>query len=152
MVSSRPRVLPLAAAIPALALALSAQVASPHDLHHSVEQSDAAIVTLYYGDGSAYAFESYEIYRAGEEIPYQVGRTDGAGRISFLPDLPGSWTIKAFSEDGHGGNFVIETAALGLERRAQRSPIDRWIRIGAGLAALAGIFAVLGSVLKRRRR
>lgn len=74
-----------------------------HSLTTAVEYSEAVVVKINYSDGTPFSYEKYEIYSPEDEvIPYQVGRTDREGRIIFIPDTPGKWKIKAFSEDGHG--------------------------------------------------
>jgi hypothetical protein len=72
------------------ALALCAWLpgqALAHDLQHEIGEGEAVSVRLFYADGSDFAFESYEVYRAGEEVPFQVGRTDLLGRVVFLPTV-----------------------------------------------------------------
>ena len=92
---------------------MAAGRAVAHDLQYSIDEGAAVYVKLFFGDGNEFSFESYEIYRAGEEIPFQVGRTDAHGRLVFLPDRAGTWRIKAFSEDGHGVDFSLTTGAQG---------------------------------------
>jgi nickel transport protein len=120
-----------------------------HDLQHRIDESAAVSVELFFADGSAFDFESYEVYRAGDEIPFQVGRTDARGRIVFLPDRPGTWRIKAFSEDGHGADFSFSTGAKGDVTGGSGSLLDRHLRIIAGVSVIFGVF---GSINLLRRR
>ena len=68
-------VLALCAWLPGRALA--------HDLQRQIDEGAAVVVRLFFADGSDFSFESYEVYRADDEIPFQVGRTDLRGRSSI---------------------------------------------------------------------
>ena len=132
----------IAAAGPGQALA--------HDLQHRIDEAAAVSVELLFADGSAFALESYEVYRAGDEIPFQVGRTDARGRVVFLPDRAGTWRIKAFSEDGHGADFSFSTGAKGDVKVGSESFLDRHLRIIAGISVIFGVFGLIGLLSRRR--
>jgi len=123
-----------------------------HDLHYSVEQGPAVCVKLHFGGGEEFSFETYEIYRSGEEIPFQVGRTDVKGRLVFLPDRPGTWRVKAFSEDGHGVDISVTTDAKGGVEGATEPRFDRHARIIMGVALIFGIFGLINLFVRRRSR
>jgi nickel transport protein len=122
-----------------------------HDLQYSVGDGQAVVVRLHYIDDKPFTFESYEVYRAGDKLPYQVGRTDSQGRIVFLPDNPGDWRVKAISEDGHGLDFTLTTeAGAHVDRHAQ--PVyERYGRIVVGVAVILGLFGLVSLYLKRRK-
>jgi nickel transport protein len=121
-----------------------------HDLRHSIEEGAAVTVKLFSADGNEFSFESYEVYYAREEIPFQVGRTDARGRLVFLPDRAGTWRIKAFSEDGHGADLSITTGAQGAVESADPSLFERHSRLVVGVSIIFGLFGV-ASLLARRR-
>lgn len=121
-----------------------------HDLQHRTGEAAAVCVELFFADGNEFDFESYEIYRGGEEVPFQVGRTDALGRLVFLPDRAGVWRIKAFSEDGHGADFSLTADASGAVERAGESPIGRYQRIVVGVSVIFGIFGVVALLARRR--
>jgi nickel transport protein len=123
-----------------------------HDLHYSVEQGPAVYVRLYFGGGEEFSFEKYEIYRNGEEIPFQVGRTDVKGRLVFLPDRPGTWRVKAFSEDGHGVDISVTTDAKGGVEGSTEPRFDRHARIIMGVSLIFGIFGLINLFVRRRSR
>ena len=124
--------------------------AAGHDLQHSIEEGVAVTVKLFYADGNEFSFESYEVYRAGEEIPFQVGRTDALGRIVFLPDRAGTWRVKAFSEDGHGADLSLTTGAQGAIESADRPLFERHARLVVGVSIIFGIFGLLSLFARRR--
>lgn len=122
-----------------------------HDVHYSVEQGNAYIIDIYYADGTKFAYESYEIYGPGnDKAAYQVGRTNESGRIAFVPDKPGKWQIKAFSDDGHGTSFEIDVKE-GLALKEKRVDFfERFAKpvFGAGLILI--IFSVLNIFIRRK--
>jgi nickel transport protein len=114
-----------------------------HDLQHSIDEAAAVYVRFFFSDGNEFDFESYEVYRGGEEVPFQVGRTDARGRLVFLPDRAGAWRIVVFSEDGHGADLSLTTGARGGVEKADESLLERYPRIVVGVSIIFGIFGVI---------
>jgi len=137
-------VLVLCAWLPGQALA--------HDLQHQIDEGAAVSVRLFFADGRDFSFESYEIYRAGDEVPFQVGRTDLQGRVVFLPDRAGTWRIKAFSEDGHGADFSFSTDLKGGAQDANRSFLERHLRIVVGVSVIFGVFGLVNLLMRKGER
>jgi len=137
-------------AIAATLLSL-AQPAAAHDLQYSVSSANAVVVKLFYVDNTAFTFEGYEIFHAGEKLPYQVGRTDSQGRIAFLPDRAGTWRIKAISEDGHGLDFTLKTDAAAKIEASDKPAYERYGRIVVGIAVILGLFGFLALYVKRNK-
>jgi len=131
-------------------LALLPFPAAAHDLQHTAVPAQALVIQMHYADGSPFAFESFEVYRDGEKVPQQVGRTDKAGRIAFLPDEPATWRVKAFSEDGHGLDIQVEGGAYGTVEAADRPVFDRFTRIVVGVAVILGLFGILALFYRGR--
>jgi nickel transport protein len=135
-----------------LCLGLPGRVAA-HDLQHRIQEGAAVTVELFFADlaeDNAFSFESYEVYRAGEEVPFQVGRTDALGRLAFLPDTAGTWRVKIFSEDGHGADISLTTGAQGGIEGADRPLFERHSRLVVGVSILFGIFGLLNLFARRR--
>lgn len=122
-----------------------------HEVLHSITKGSAVIVRLTYVDSAPFAFESYELFRPGESVPVQVGRTDHLGRISFIPDRSGAWRIRAFSEDGHGAEFSVDTDAESLEVLAQSRSLGQHEKILIGVGCILGIFGIVSLSCRRRR-
>jgi len=138
-----------------LALVLCAWLpgqALAHDLQHQIDEGAAVSVRLFFADGRDFSFESYEIYRAGDEVPFQVGRTDLQGRVVFLPDRAGTWRIKAFSEDGHGADFSFSTDLKGGAQDANRSFLERHLRIVVGVSVIFGVFGLVNLLMRKGER
>ncbi len=141
--------IPIPAAGVLAILALLSYPAAAHDLQHTAVPAQALLIQLHYADGSPFAFESYEVYRDGDKVPQQVGRTDKAGRIAFLPDGPATWRVKAFSEDGHGLDMRVESGAGGTVEAADRPLFERFTRIVVGVAVILGLFGILALFYRR---
>ena len=135
-----------------LLCALNCDAALAHDLEYVVGEGSAVFVKLSLSGEKEFSFESYEIYRDGENVPFQVGRTDQQGRLVFLPDRPGQWRIKVFSQDGHGRDFSITTDARGGIERAERPVVSRNLRILIGAALVFGLFGLIDLFARRRGR
>lgn len=136
----------------ALSAALLTLPAHAHDLQYTVSNGQAAVVVkMFYVDNSPFTFEGYEIYRVGEKLPYQVGRTDSHGRIAFLPDGAANWHIKAMSEDGHGLDFKISTDAAAVLSGSEKPFYERYGRIAIGVAVILGLFGFLNLYVNRKK-
>lgn len=122
-----------------------------HDLQYQTESSQAVVVKLFYTDNKSFSFESYEIFHEGEKLPYQVGRTDSLGRVAFLPDQAGKWRIKAFSDDGHGVDFTLETDATARIENSEKPVYERYGRIVVGVAIILGLFGFLSLFARKKK-
>lgn len=125
--------------------------AGAHDLRHTVEKNSAVTVRLFFPDDSPFPFTDYEIYRAGEETPRQVGKTDREGRIIFVPDSAGEWRIKAFSGDGHGLDIIVSTDEIGDVTKSDRPLIERYGRVITGIGFILGLFGVISLFYRKKR-
>jgi len=129
-----------------------AGTASAHDLHSSVGTGEAVVVKLYFIDDTPFSFEAYEIFREGESVPYQVGRSDALGRVVFLPDRAGEWRVKAISEDGHGVDVILYTDEQARVELRDTSVFERYGSILAGVALILGIFGFLNLYLRKKKK
>lgn len=127
-----------------------------HEIVQSVSRDDAVVITLSEPDGSPFSYENYEVYREGDEVPYQTGRTDALGRIVFLPDRQGTWRVRAFSEDGHGIDTRIQAGPADSPDGASKNPeqrgADRYGKLTLGIFVILVAFAVALAILRRRGR
>jgi nickel transport protein len=138
-----------------VALALCAWLpgeAPAHDLQHNIEEGEAVSIKLFFADGNEFSFESYEVYRAGDEIPFQVGRTDIQGRVVFIPDRAETWRLKVFSEDGHGADFSFTTGGEGGVEGANEPFLERHLRIIVGVSVIFGVFGLVNLFTRRGRQ
>lgn len=114
-----------------------------HNLQHTVSYEEAVVVSFSFASEGDFSYQSYEVYAPGEEIPFQVGRTDSLARVVFLPESKGKWKIKAFSEDGHGKIIEIEVQKSGMGEKKVLKSGSMVGRALLGLLLLLGIFAFI---------
>jgi len=81
-----------------------------------------------------------------------VGRTDGQGRIAFLPDRAGTWRIKAISEDGHGLDFTLATNAAARIESSDKPVYERYGRVVVGVALILGLFGFMSLYTRRKAK
>jgi nickel transport protein len=134
-----------------LLLVLLASNAGAHAVDFQVDHAQATVVQLTYRDGTPFAFESYEISTPGDWKSFQIGHTDLEGRLSFIPDRPGDWSIKVHSADGHGIQTTIhvDDNLVPEVTRTDRT-ISRLTRILGGLFLIALVTLTL--MINKRRK
>jgi len=123
-----------------------------HDLQHKIEEGAAVSIKLFFADGNEFSFETYEVYRAGDEAPFQVGRPDIQGRVVFIPDRAGTWRLKAFSEDGHGADLSFTTGGEGGVEGANEPFLERHLRVIVGVSVIFGVFGLVNLFSRGGRR
>ncbi len=123
-----------------------------HEVRYSIDFSNAYIINVYYANGTKFSFESYEIYKPGnDKIPYQVGRTNEIGRISFVPDAPGKWQVKVFSDDGHGANFEIDVKGGKFKGERKLDFFEKYSKTIFGLGIILTFFSIINIFLRRKK-
>ena len=122
-----------------------------HELLHTVVQDDSVVVDLTYPGGEAFSYETYEILGPGDSAPFQTGRTDGNGRIVFVPDRAGRWRVRAFAADGHGAEFTVEMVIASSHEPAEPAPMKSAGRIAIGVAVILAVFGVLSLFLRKKK-
>ena len=129
-----------------LALGLMPASGAAHALLHEVVDGDALVLKLSYPGGDAPLFESYEILAPGDGTPFQAGRVNAIGEVSFRPDRPGEWQVKVFTSDGHGTVVRVAVDATGgaiTVPAAQEAHSHGYApRVLAGLGYLLGLFGL----------
>lgn len=127
---------------------LSATV-SAHEVQVAVGSAVATVLQINYADGQPFAFEAYELYPQGGEVPAQVGRTDARGRVSFVAGQGETYRLKAWSADGHGvEQLVVSVGGDGVVNVAPSS--NRTPLLLAGAGGIFGLFGLWQLFLRRR--
>lgn len=133
-----------------LLFVLLATSASAHAIDHRVDTMSATVLTINYVDGSPVAFESYEIRSPGNDKPFQVGRTDRLGRVALLPDSPGEWSVKVFTDDGHGLTTTMNITE-GLSAAVENgNGFNRLTGLLGGLLLIAVLYMTLQTINRRK--
>ena len=125
---------------------------SAHDLQYQIEPGPPMVIYLFFSDNSKFSYEHFEIFAPGERTVFQKGFTDKLGRVALLPDRPGTWRIRTFSEDGHGANVKVEVGPNQILKNYSRSPFDRYSRVFTGAGLIFGIFGFIIVIQQLKRK
>jgi nickel transport protein len=130
---------------------LAASPASAHEMRFQVTEGEALTVRFNFPDDDRPYFEAYEIFPPGADSPFQTGRVNAAGEVSFRPDRQGEWRLRVATEDGHG---TVVRVLAGAEGSVDWQPLgaSRAERILAALGYLLGVFGLLALWRTRRPR
>jgi len=141
-------------AVALLAGVFAAPPAAAHALLHRVLDADSMVrVEFYFLDGDKPYFESYRVMGPDDPRPFQTGRVNALGEVSFRPDRPGLWRVVVATEDGHGAELRVTVDQDGL-RPAGTVPqgLSRWERLTAGIGYLLGVFGIIALWRMHRAR
>ncbi len=122
-----------------------------HDLQLTVTSGEAIVIQLQHGSGTPLAGTSYEIRPEDTEFVVQSGHTNRDGRIAFVSGDAGTWRLRAFSADGHGGEMSFSTDETGTMRSSSRPLGERYLHLITGVGLILGIFGLF-SLLRGRKR
>jgi nickel transport protein len=128
-----------------------------HSIEYQVENRGIS-ARLFFLPNDPASYSSYEILGPGDKVPYQKGRTDKNGVVSFLPDRPGKWTIKVTAESEHGGHAaqVEVNVSEGLLMESFSKPLvaaHAKFFVGSGVLMSAfGIWALWTGRRKQSKR
>jgi hypothetical protein len=132
-------------------LASVPKTAVAHAIDHREYSASARVVEVVYADGRPVDFEEFEVTGPGDRSPFMVGRTDRLGRVVFVPDRDGEWSVKVWSEDGHGLTTTVmveQGPDSGAEDAQQHeSTSGNRTRRLIGLAIGLGVISALGASL-----
>ena len=129
--------------------------AHAHALLHEVIDGEAVIVRFSFPGADQPLFEPYEVFAPGVDTPFQSGRVNALGEVSFRPDRPGPWRVRVFAADGHGAVIALEVDTAGAVAAVQGHhghAHDYGARVLAALGYLLGIFGLLALWRVRRAR
>lgn len=135
-----------------LGASLLALPAAAHEVRHVVAASQATVVELSYADGAPFSYEAFEVWIAGAERPFQVGRTDARGRAVFLPPAAGELRLRAFSADGHGVDLRLAPPHAGHPPAvAAAAAPGRTPGLVLGLGIVLALFGSFQLLLRRKK-
>ncbi|WP_297440366.1 hypothetical protein [Sulfurimonas sp.] len=113
-----------------------------HNLHHSISRAESVVVSFSFATEDDFSFESYEVYAPNSKVPFVVGRTDVHSRLSFLPDREGKWTVKVFSQDGHGKILSVDVDK-NLKTTQETKSSNSILKALLGLVVIFGFFGLI---------
>ncbi len=118
--------------------------AEAHSVHYQVENKGIS-VRVFYSEDEPAGYSSYEIFGPGDRIPYQKGRTDKNGFVSFLPDRKGKWLVNVYGESEHGmhGAQVVVNVNENLFMDSFKKPlVAKYTKAFVGISFLLAIFGL----------
>ena len=121
-----------------------------HEVQHGIAVTPAAVVTLSYADGRPFSYEAFEVFAAGSDQPFQVGRTDAQGRAAFLPPAAGEVRFRASSADGHGVDLRMAPPRADAVAAAPAAG-DRNAKLVLGIGILLALFGLVQLFLCRKK-
>ena len=124
-----------------------------HEMLHEIgSPREPVAVKILFADGEALPYGEYEIYAPSDaNIPFQKGRTDREGYLSFVPSDVGVWRVRVIEKSGHGLDVKIEVGAVGPVPSGGTHLGTWWyVRPVAGAAVILAIFAGWYALLRRR--
>jgi nickel transport protein len=136
-------------------LLTASSAAHGHALLHEMVAGETVIVRLSFPGGDQPWFEPYEVFAPGSDTPFQSGRVNSIGEVSFRPDRTGAWRLRVFTEDGHGSVIELNVDAEGTVAAARSRQVHSHgygSRVLAGVGYLLGIFGVWALWRQRRAR
>ncbi|MBM4141173.1 MAG: DUF4198 domain-containing protein [Nitrospira sp.] len=125
-----------------------------HSVHYQVENRGISIRVFYSADDPA-SYSAYEIFGPEDKIPFQKGRTDKNGVVSFLPDRAGKWLVKVFGESDHGyhGAQIEVEVNEGLLMESFKKPlVATYTKLFVGIGFILGIFGILALLRFRKSK
>jgi nickel transport protein len=137
-----------------LGLALAAPAAA-HETLHEIRRGQAIALKASFADGEVLAYTPFEVYSpADPKLPWLKGRTDRAGWLAFLPDVPGRWRVKVIESTGHGLDLEVDaTAGAGETGGAPAAGSLAFVlRPLLGLAVIALVFAALTLAWRKKEQ
>jgi nickel transport protein len=138
-----------------LCVLLVPRLALGHALLHEVIDGEAVILRFSFAGADQPWYEPYQVFAPGGEVPFQSGRLNALGELSFRPDRAGTWRVRVVTEDGHGAQLEIEVdeaGTLAAVAGGHGHAHDHWLRVLAALGYLLGAFGLLALWRSSRAR
>jgi len=143
----------LIAALAGLLLLLPGSSALAHALLHESSVGEAAVVQFLFPDGDKPYFEAYRVMAPDDTRPFQSGRINAVGEVSFRPDRPGTWRVVVATEDGHGAEVRVDVGREGAASAGGAGAgLSQPARLTAGIGYLLGVFGLIALWRGRRAR
>ncbi|MES9992626.1 MAG: hypothetical protein ABW098_11765 [Candidatus Thiodiazotropha sp.] len=110
------------------------------------------MISIQHEDDTPLADVDYELSIAGEEWPYQSGRTDARGRVVFIPGTERRWRLRVFSADGHGLDERFELDPDPLPHGHADHGVSRISKLVLGVGILLSVFGIALLFARRSKR
>ena len=126
-----------------------------HTVNYAVEQKSVVAVRVFYAADDPANYSEFEVYAPNSgDLPYQTGRTDKNGFVSFIPDRQGIWKVKVLGESAHGyhGVSVEVNVNKDLNLESFRKPLAaQYSKFVTGISLIIGIFGIYALISSRKK-
>lgn len=129
-------------------------MAISHSIHYHIENKGIS-VRVFYAEDEPASYSRYEIFGPADKIPYQKGRTDRNGFVSFLPDRKGKWVIYVQGESEHGlhGTHIEVDVNESLFMESFKKPlVAKYTTAFVGISFLMAIFGLWTLTMSWKKR
>ncbi|MBR1657489.1 MAG: hypothetical protein IJ697_03380 [Synergistaceae bacterium] len=105
-----------------LTLLFTVREVSAHGTGYRRSELRAVALEFMYSTGEKMSYREAKVFSPRDEkFSFQSGRTDEAGRFSFVPDTEGKWRVIVRDEEGHQCTAEIDITSeflAGVESKA----------------------------------
>lgn len=127
-----------------LVLFVCANLVFSHALNYDLEKNSGVAISLSFDKNAPASWADYKIYAPNMSMPYQQGKSDSSGIISFLPNKNGEWKIYVEADAGHGKHSqeILVNIAENETAKIENKPM--FSRFQASLSGIGIIFGIFG--------
>jgi len=127
-----------------------------HTVNYDVQQKTVAAIRVFYTADDPASYSGFEVYAPDSgDLPYQTGRTDKNGFVSFIPDKQGTWKVKVLGESAHGyhGVTVEMKVDKDLNIESFKKPLAaQYTKLVTGISMIFGLFGIYAMVKARKKQ
>ena len=138
-----------------LLILLLCGLASAHTVDYQIDGKQAVVTTVRLAEDPA-SYSEYELFAPDiSETPFQLGRSDALGRITFVPNKPGLWRMKvsADSQHGlHGKEIEIKVDEQMIAEIDSRPLVSTHTRLVVGISLLFGLFGLVSLTRSKKSK
>jgi len=127
-----------------------------HTVNYDVQQRSVAAVKVFYSADDPASYSAFEVYAPeGGDLPYQTGRTDRNGFVTFIPDRQGIWKVKVLGESAHGYHGVTVEVKVDKDMNLEsfKKPLAaQYVKFVTGISLIIGVFGIYALYSSRKKQ
>lgn len=114
-----------------------------HIVQYNIGQK-AIYAAIFFDQQHQSSWSKYELFAPNASLPYQKGRTDASGVVSFLPNRAGKWILNVYPGSDHGEHF--QKIELQIDDSMVLKEVNKplYSTYGALISGIAIIFGFFG--------
>ena len=126
-----------------------------HSVNYDVQQKTVAAIRVFYTADDPASYSGFEVYAPDSgDLPYQTGRTDKNGFVSFIPDRQGIWKVKVLGESAHGYHGVTVEVKVDKDLNIEsfKKPLAaQYTKLVTGISLIFGLFGIYAMLRTRKK-